>query len=170
MTNAIDPFWAQLLAEEAAARGRVADPSACGTCRQRAAAGEQVEHDACAQRAVLTPAPDAPSWEAITFMTREELEALPARFHTPVFLDTASPSAWVCAVCWGDGWVSQWPCKTATEKGTEVFTPEHHVKELAPVASLRTCGAPIPEAQRRAYCSDRCRWADDDHGPNGDDQ
>lgn len=31
------------------------------------------------------------------------------------------------------------------------------------------CGAPIP-AGRVAYCSPRCRWADDDHGPNGDDQ
>ena len=24
------------------------------------------------------------------------------------------------------------------------------------------CGQPIPE-DRKAYCSDRCRWEDDDH-------
>lgn len=166
MPELIDPFWTQLRSEEEAARGRAADPSACGTCRQLTSAGQQVEHDECAQRAVLVPAPDVPSWETTSFMTREELAALPARFHTPVFVDTASPKAWVCAVCWGEGWVSQWPCATANQHGTEVFTPEHLVKAPAPtLARLCDCGAPIP-AGRKAYCSTTCQLADKDHGPD----
>lgn len=43
-------------------------------------------------------------------------------------------------------------------------------KAAASTAPLCDCGQPIPINQRKAYCSDRCRWADDDHGPNGDDQ
>lgn len=38
--------------------------------------------------------------------------------------------------------------------------------EEAPL--LCDCGAPVPAGQRRAYCSDRCRWADDDHGSDYD--
>ncbi len=36
------------------------------------------------------------------------------------------------------------------------------------VAAPCDCGQPIP-AGRTAYCSDRCRWADDDHGNDYDD-
>lgn len=31
------------------------------------------------------------------------------------------------------------------------------------------CGWPLP-SDRIAYCTRACRWADEDHGPNGDDQ
>jgi hypothetical protein len=31
------------------------------------------------------------------------------------------------------------------------------------------CGSPIPADQRKAYCSDRCRWDDQDHGSDGSD-
>jgi hypothetical protein len=132
-----DDFWAQERARAAAERGRQADPSACGTCRTRVAVGDQVEHDECAQRATLLQAPDHPDWELITGMTEEEVWALPARFHVPVFLDTCRPKAWVCAVCWGDGWNTQWPCKTAQEHGTSVFTPEHEAETAAKKQAAR---------------------------------
>ncbi|MFJ8345085.1 hypothetical protein ACIQ9J_01655 [Streptomyces sp. NPDC094153] len=124
-------FWAQQRAQDAAQRGHHADPAACGTCKTATAAGGQVAHDECAQRATLLPAPDAPNWELITGMPEEELFALPARFHTPVFLDTTIPSAWACAVCWGDGWSAAWPCPTAQKHGTKVFTPEHQAETAA---------------------------------------
>ncbi|MGW5477653.1 hypothetical protein [Streptomyces sp. NPDC004008] len=132
MTEQIeDDFWAQERARAVAERGRQADPSACGTCRTAVAAGGQVEHDECAQRAILLQAPDHPDWELVTWMTEEEVWALPARFHVPVFLDTCTPKAWVCAVCWGDGWNTQWPCKAAQDHGTKVFTPEHQAETAA---------------------------------------
>lgn len=126
-----DDFWAEERARDTVERGRHADPAACGTCRGRVAAGGQVEHDECAQRALLLPAPDAPGYELITGMSEEEVWALPARFHVPVFLDTCTPKAWVCAVCWGDGWNTQWPCRTAQHHGTRVFTPEHQAETAA---------------------------------------
>lgn len=126
-----DDFWAQERARDTAARGQHADPSACGTCRAAVEAGGQVKHDECAQRAILLPAPDAPGYELITGMSEEEVQALPARFHHPVFMESSTPQLWVCAVCWGDGWSTQWPCKTATEQGTQVFTPEHQAETTA---------------------------------------
>ena len=132
MTEQIeDRFWAQARAEDAAARGRQADPSACGTCRGNVAAGGQVVHDECAQRAVLLPAPDAPGYELITGMSEEQVRALPARFHIPVFMESSTPRMWVCAVCWGDGWVAQWPCKTAVDQGLRVFTAEDYAETRA---------------------------------------
>jgi len=126
--NEDDAFWAEARAEDAAARGKQADPSACGTCRSLMANGKQVEHDECAKRATLLKAPDAPDYELITGLSEAELRALPPRFHTPVFMDTCTPKGWACAVCWGDGWNTSWPCATATEHGTRVFTPEHHAE------------------------------------------
>lgn len=126
-----DDFWAEERARAVAERGRQADPSACGTCRGNVAAGAQVKHDECAQRATLLQAPDHPHYELITGMTEEEIWALPPRFHVPVFLDSCTPKAWVCAVCWGDGWNTQWPCKTAQDHGTAVFTPEHEAETAA---------------------------------------
>lgn len=137
-----DDFWAQERARAVAERGRQADPSACGTCKDRVAAGGQVEHDECAQRATLLPAPDAPGYELITGMTEDDVRALPARFHTPVFSELSTPNAWVCAVCWGDGWSTAWPCPTAVKNGTAVFTPEHQAetgakKQAAELERLR---------------------------------
>ena len=72
MTEQIeDDFWAQERARAAAERGRMADPGACGTCKTAVAAGGQVVHDECAQRALLLPAPDAPGYELITGMSEE---------------------------------------------------------------------------------------------------
>lgn len=132
MTEQIETdFWAEERARDAAARGRQADPSACGTCRSAVTAGGQVEHDECAQRATLLPAPDSPGYELLTGLSEEELAALPARFHVPAYMESSSPQMWVCSVCWGDGWVSQWPCKTAVKHGLKIFTDEHNASAAA---------------------------------------
>jgi hypothetical protein len=123
-----DAFWAEARAEDAAARGKHADPSACGTCRGLVADGKQVEHDGCAKRATLLEAPDAPGYELTIGLSEAELRALPPRFHTPTFIDTCTPKGWVCAVCWGDGWTTSWPCAAAAEHGARVFTPEHEAE------------------------------------------
>ncbi|MEV6833532.1 hypothetical protein AB0N17_03210 [Streptomyces sp. NPDC051133] len=178
MTEQIeDDFWAEERARAAAERGQQADPSACGTCRGRVAAGGQVEHEECAQRATLLQAPDHPYYELITGMSEEEVWALPARFHVPVFLDSCTPKAWVCAVCWGDGWNTQWPCKTAQDHGAAVFTPAHQAetaakKQAAELAAYRalelgdldgrmsaSCGNPDHPAWLRAPDDTRgCPW------------
>jgi hypothetical protein len=156
MTEQIeDDFWAEERARDTAARGRQADPGACGTCRDAVAAGGQVKHDECAQRATLLPAPDAPAWELITGLSEEELAALPARFHVPAFVESSTPKAWVCAVCWGDGWSTQWPCKTATEQGLRVFTAEDYAetrerRQAAEVEQLRARVTEL-EAERAKY-------------------
>ncbi|MGW2920321.1 hypothetical protein ACWDBF_21020 [Streptomyces angustmyceticus] len=129
MADENEEFWAEERARAAAERGRQAGPSACGTCRARVEAGQQVKHDECAQRATLLQAPDHPGYELITGLSEQELAALPARFHVPAFMDTCTPKAWVCAVCWGDGWCTRWPCATALEHGTQVFTPEHDAEQ-----------------------------------------
>lgn len=51
-----------------------------------------------------------------------------------------------------------WPVKPADRQPIAV----------APVPPCH-CGQPIP-AGRKATCSPQCRFEDDDHGPNGDDQ
>jgi hypothetical protein len=124
-----DAFWAEQRARAVAERGQNADPSACGACKDRVEHLERVEHDGCAQRAVLLGAPDHPGYELLAGMSAEELTALPPRFHVPVFMDTCTPKAWVCSVCWGEGWTSAWPCAAATEHGNEVFTPEHDAQQ-----------------------------------------
>jgi ferredoxin len=133
----IDEFWLQEKAREIAERGKQSDPTACGTCRTRVAAGQQVKHDECAQRATLLEAPDQPGYEVITTMTEAEVAALPPRFHIPVFIESGEPKAWVCAVCWGDGWTSSWPCATATEYGLQVFTPQHEAQTAAKKQAAR---------------------------------
>jgi hypothetical protein len=156
MTEQIeDEFWAAARAEDAAERGRQADPSACGTCKTSVAAGGQVKHDECAQRAFLLPAPDAPGYELITGMSEEEVQTLPARFHIPAFVEPVR--AWVCAVCWGDGWSTQWPCKTATEQGLGVFTAEDYAesrakREAAELAAYRALDLADLDGRVSASC------------------
>lgn len=104
------------------------DPSSCGTCRRLAGQGQPTEHIGCARRAVLLPAPDAPCYEDLGDLTDEQLAALPPRFHIPVYDGDKMPAGWLCAVCWGDGWVTSWPCEVATKFGGEVFTAEHHAE------------------------------------------
>jgi hypothetical protein len=134
-----DTFRAECRAREEAARGEQADESACGTCRNNVANGKQVEHDGCARRTLLLEAPDMPSYEVLIGMDMSEREALPARFHVPVFDDLGKPNAWLCRVCWTEGVVTSWPCNTAMKHGAKVFTPiydaelqqERQAKELA---------------------------------------
>ena len=56
----------------------------------------------------------------INELTYEQRQALPARFHLPVFMDLTTPSLWICKVCWDDGVYVGWPCRPATCGGTEV--------------------------------------------------
>jgi hypothetical protein len=141
---------------------QIADPAACGTCWRLALAGQPTEHPACARRAVLLPAPDAPDYEDLADLTDEQKAALPARFHTPVWEGNAVPHSWVCAVCWGDGWVTRWPCKPAIENGDEVFTPEHQATRArqdvpALLARVRELEAELTRATRSSY-SGRHVW------------
>lgn len=55
--------------------------------------------------------------------------ALPAAFHRPVYDDLGTPHLWHCAVCWGDGWSTQWPCEPATKDGTAVVLDPKGVAE-----------------------------------------
>jgi hypothetical protein len=111
------------------------DPSACGTCCTLSASGRPIEHDECSARAVLLEAPDQPSYEALVDLTEEQRAALPARFHTPWFDRDGTPNAWLCRVCWGDGWVTRWPCKTAVQHGTAVFTSDADAERTLKVAA-----------------------------------
>jgi len=64
---------------------------------------------------------DQPHYETLPD-SLEDRRKLPARFHTPYWLD-ATPGAFICAVCW-DAYgyeVTSWPCDTATAHGREVF-------------------------------------------------
>lgn len=97
------------------------DRNACGTCRSLAADGKPIEHEECAARAQIIQAPDHPDFEDLP-ETLEDRAALPARFHTPRFDDLGRPNMWLCAVCWDEWTVTQWPCATASKYGTQVFT------------------------------------------------
>ncbi|WP_371624091.1 hypothetical protein OG245_15375 [Streptomyces sp. NBC_01116] len=113
------------------ALGMHADSKACGTCRALVRDGKPIEHEQCAARAVLLLPPDQPMYEDLVDLTDEQRKALPARFHTPVFDGLGQPNAWLCQVCWGDGWVSQWPCGPAQEKGAMVFVSEGAAEDTA---------------------------------------
>ncbi|MFC8447592.1 hypothetical protein [Kitasatospora sp. NPDC057223] len=106
---------------------RTTDPEACGTCRDLTTAHKAAIHPECRRRATLAPAWDAPDLED---MTDDERTALPARFHTPAFVESSTPKAWLCAVCWGDGWATSWPCETATAQGHRVFVPERYAGQV----------------------------------------
>ncbi|WP_392750631.1 hypothetical protein [Streptomyces sp. LN590] len=136
-----DTFRAECRAREEAARGQQADESACGTCRGNVANGKQVEHDGCARRTLLLEPPDMPSYDVLIDMDMAEREALPARFHVPVFDDLGKPNAWLCRVCWTEGVVTSWPCNTAMKHGAQVFTPIHdaelqHERQTRQLAEL----------------------------------
>lgn len=129
--------------------GRHADASACGTCRKAVEAGEAVVHEECAARAALLQAPDYPDYEDLLDLTDDERRALPARFHTPQFDSLGKPNAWLCRVCWGDGWVTQWPCKAAQENGTQVFTHAFVDDSMTELSALRARVADL-EAERHS--------------------
>lgn len=132
-----------------------AESEACGTCKSLALHGQPVEHEECAARAVLLLAPDHPAYEDLVDLSEEERKALPARFHTPHFDDLGQPNMWLCRVCWGDGWVSQWPCGPALEQGAIVFTSDRAAEDItAEVVRLRARVAEL-EAARTTAAADR---------------
>jgi hypothetical protein len=128
------------------------DPEACGTCRDLTVAGKSVLHPECHRRATLAPAWDAPDYEDLVDLNEEERAALPARFHTPVYIESATPKSWNCAVCWGDGWVTRWPCETATAQGHRVFVPEHYAGQ-----AQQDLGALLTDRDRLAAELDAAR-------------
>lgn len=77
-------------------------------------------------RPFITLPPDQPCYEELVEMTMEQRRALPARFHTPYWLDASVGAAFICRVCW-DGEemeVTAWPCPKAEREGREVFGDE----------------------------------------------
>jgi hypothetical protein len=155
----IDPFWQEQIALHVANRGKEAALSACGTCRSRTDDGRTVEHDECARRATLIEAPDMPDWELLVSMSEREKADLPARFHIPRFDDCGKPNAWLCAVCWGDGWVTQWPCATAQKHGTHVFTPQHETQQEQDVKRARFA-AKLARQRAAKLRNERDAWHD----------
>lgn len=132
------------------ALGKHAAANACGTCRKAVEAGGTVVHEECAARAVLLSAPDYPDYEDLLDLTDDERLALPARFHTPQFDSLGRPNMWQCRVCWGDGWVTQWPCKAAQENGTQVFTHAFVDDSVNELAALRARVAELEALPSRA--------------------
>lgn len=53
-------------------------------------------------------------------LTAEQRAALPAVYHRPYYDGLSSPALWCCAVCWGDGWTTQWPCAPAYDGAVEL--------------------------------------------------
>lgn len=152
-----DPFWVEQRTKFLATLSTSADPSACGTCRGNAAAGEPVVHEGCQQRATLLQAPDHPYYEILAGFSLEENEKLPARFHVPVFDDCGVPNSWLCAVCQEEGQVVGWPCATAVKYGTKVFTPLHEAetaqeKQVAELAAYRALELGDPDGRVSASC------------------
>lgn len=133
------------------------DPDACGTCRRNVVNGQPPEHEQCNRRAMLLPAPDQPDWEQILDIPEDERAQLPARFHIPVWEGNAEPNSWLCAVCWGDGWVSSWPCATATEKGKEVFAAAHHGERAR--WDVTRLAARVAELEQQLAAAPLADWA-----------
>jgi hypothetical protein len=71
----------------------------------------------------LTLPSDQPDYETLSDLSMEEKEALPARFHTPVWSDS-SPGAFICRVCWTEGVMTGWPCAPALKSGWNLFDRE----------------------------------------------
>lgn len=99
----------------------ILSPKACDSCKLAWLANRPALHEGCKMRAVLAQAPDHPAYDDLGDLTYEQRQALPARFHVPVWDGDGVPHAWLCAVCWDDGEVCRWPCATAAEHGGEVF-------------------------------------------------
>ena len=74
--------------------------------------------DAIAVTESLRKAPDGRS--VVEELTYAERKALPGRYHQPVWMGLATPSTWICLVCWDEGEQAGWPCKAAERDGAEV--------------------------------------------------
>ena len=74
--------------------------------------------DAIAVTKSLNKAPDGRG--VVEDLTYAERQALPGRYHQPAWLGLATPSTWICTVCWDDGETTAWPCKAARRDGRDV--------------------------------------------------
>lgn len=71
--------------------------------------------------------------------------ALPAAFHRPVYDDLGTPHLWHCAVCWGDGWCSAWPCEPAAKDGGAVVLDPKGVAQARADGAAEERGAILAE-------------------------
>lgn len=83
------------------------------------APGEVPKHDDTHHLALSGGLP-AMSDSDILHLTDRDRVALPAERHLPMFHDLATPKSWNCAVCWGEGWTTAWPCESAIAGGREI--------------------------------------------------
>lgn len=93
---------------------------------------------------VLIEAPDHPAYDVLPGGEAERA-ALPARFHIPQWYESGRPPAFVCAVCWGDGWVAEWPCVTAQQHGAEIFAKGVELNRYRAALSA----GPVPDLRSR---------------------
>jgi hypothetical protein len=69
---------------------------------------------------------DQPDYEYLSELTMEQKQALPGRFHTPVW-SLSTPGLFICRVCWVDGEMVGWPCKPALRAGENLFGTEQQL-------------------------------------------
>jgi len=97
-------------------------PAAKDPARYLAAAMEAREYVAVRQAVggpsgPRKPAPEPEAMRLAAEMTEEERVALPAECHRPVWNGLGTPHLWACAVCWGEGTMTSWPCEPARAGG-----------------------------------------------------
>lgn len=67
------------------------------------------------------PGSDTPYDEGlIAELSEEDRQKLPPEWHRPHWHGVLSPPSWICTVCWGEGWLSSWPCAVAAKDGRKV--------------------------------------------------
>lgn len=84
--------------------------------------------------------PAAPEWiprvsrpESSTWELDEEVRlALPPALHLPGYVDTCKPAGWFCTSCYGDGWMTSWPCDVALRHPTYIGELRPRVAERIP--------------------------------------
>lgn len=80
--------------------------------------------DVIASAVHLRSSPNGPNPNDLDLVELSEHEryALPAGYHWPIWYDIATPAAWMCTVCWGDGIAHGWPCAVAARHGRDIAT------------------------------------------------
>lgn len=95
----------------------------------------------------------------------EEADALLDGHRAEVLAEAEAKAREVVARLWGGGITQQQLDRTDGARAVELEIGLL-AATVAPTQSLCDCGAPIPAKEKKPYCSDRCRWADDNHGPD----
>ena len=80
----------------------------------------------CGHCAAGRPTAHAGLEPAINLVSLFELDedvrrALPPQYHLPEWID-CTPAGFFCRACWGDGWMTSWPCHVATAHGRTIAT------------------------------------------------